>query len=127
MKLDELMVLLKESKIVDNSELFARVSIIYSEAYQAIAAMSGRTAQGQDGYCGVCDNNLVLFENTLFGGKPKTEVFRIPLTDIESHTLKNNLFGITKSLRVKVRGKKYKITCQSKYKENITKIAGMIK
>ncbi|MDD3123659.1 MAG: hypothetical protein PHC62_09145 [Candidatus Izemoplasmatales bacterium] len=127
MKLDELMVLLKSSKIVDDSELFARVSIIYSETFQAIQALNGNSAQGQDGYIGVCDNFLVLFENTVFGGKPKTEVFRIPLDEIESHSLKNNLFGITKCLRVKVRGKKYKINCHAKYKENLTKIAEQIK
>lgn len=127
MKQDELKGLLKTAKIIDNSELFSRVQIIYSEVAQVLSALNGRAAQGVDGYVGVCENHLVLFENTLFGGKPKAEIFRVPLDQIDDHSIKNNLFGITKSLRVKIQGKKFKLTCPSKYKEALANIAKLIK
>jgi len=127
MKSEELLELLKQAGIVDYANIFARVQIIYSEAFQMIAAASGRYAQGQDGYIGLCDGNLVLFENTLFGGKPKQEIFRVPLNMVEEKSYKQGLFGLGGILRVKIAGKKYKISAPNKYKQALEVIFSNIK
>jgi|GEM_PF-1854195 len=128
MNLEEKITMLKEAKVIDGTELFARVQIIYSEFAQTVNVMIGSSygAQGRDGYVGVCDNSLVLFENSVFGGKPKTEVFREPIEHVEFVSLKKTLFNIAKVLRVKVGGKKYKITANSKHKANLAKIAELL-
>lgn len=128
MKLEEKIALLKESRIIDGSELFARVTIIYSELAQTVGIIAGATygTQGRDGYIGICENHLVLFESSILGGKPKTEVFREPLEQVEFLSLKSVVFGLAKVLRVKVGGKKFKITAPYKQKPNLIKIGNML-
>jgi len=118
--------LLKEAKIIDNKELFAKVNIIYSEFGQALRIMSGSTNAGVEGYIGVNEGHLVLFENTLFGGKPKREVFYVPLDQVELVSLKNGLFNITKVLRIKIGAQHYKLTPPGKYKNQIEEIANLL-
>lgn len=128
MNLEEKIAMLMEAKVIDSTELFARVQIIYSEFAQTVNIMVGTSygSQGRDGYLGVCENHLVLFENSLFGGKPKTEVFREPIEQVEFVSLKKTLFNIGKVLRVKIGGKKYKMTASPKHKVNLARIAELL-
>ncbi len=126
MNQEERIALLREARIIDSRELFAKVNIIYSEFGQALRIMAGSTNQGVEGYIGVNEGNLVLFENTLFGGKPKKEVFFAPFDQVEFVSLKNTLFSITKVLRIKIGTQHYKLTPPAKYKNQIEQIASFL-
>lgn len=127
MNQDERIALLKEAKIIDNHELFAKVTIVYSEFAQTLNILSGGTNTGTDGYLGVNDNHLVLFESTLVGGKPKREVFYVPLDAVQFVSLKKTLFNIGKVLRIKIETHNYKLTAGSKYKASLEEIANLLR
>lgn len=122
--------MLREAGIIDNAELYALVSIIYSETAQAIGMAFGAMgygSQGRPGYLGVCANQLVLFENDMMlGRKPKTEVFRAPFEVVEFISFKKGGFGLTRILRIKIEGKKFKITAAGKNKENLERMASLL-
>jgi len=123
---EERIALLKEANIIDSKELFARVNIIYSEFGQALRIMAGSTNQGVEGYIGINGDQLVLFENTLFGSKPKREVFNVPKSEIGFVSFKKTLFGLSRVLRLKIGAQHYKLTANPKYKLALEQIANLL-
>ncbi len=127
MKNEEFVSLLKENGIVDTQELFAKVNIVYSEAGQVISALvSNYNSQGVPGVIGINRDFLVLFEFSTFGQKPKNEVFRVPLNMVEFVSFKSGLFNISKMLKIKIDGRKYKIVAPGKFKAPLEMIASRI-
>ncbi|MGD9909077.1 MAG: hypothetical protein AB7U79_00560 [Candidatus Izemoplasmatales bacterium] len=127
MKQEDFIAGLKEFGIIDEYGLYARVNIIYSETAQVISAMvSNYNSQGTPGVVGVFNDFLVLYEFATFSPKPKTEIFRVPLTQVEFVSLKPTIFNISKILRIKVEGRKVKLVAPGKFKNALETIANKI-
>jgi len=127
MKQEEFIQLLNESRIIDQQGLFARVNIIYSEAAQVMSALvSNYQSQGTPGVIGIFNDYLVLYDLATFSPKPKNEIFRVPLNQIEFVSLKPTLFNISKILRIKVENKKLKLVAPGKYKYSLETIANRL-
>ncbi len=102
--------LIRESRIIDEREIFCRIQISYSELGKVLRIASGMTATaGVDGIIGINDNTLVCYELTLFHGKPEREVFRLPFDKIISFELKKGIFGLSHVLFVQTEKRRYKL------------------
>jgi hypothetical protein len=106
----ELLELLKKDKIVDERGIYSRIQISYSDVGKVMRLAVGiTTTAGTDGYLGVCGNELVCYEMTLFGAKPSNQVFRLTKEAILEMEMKKGPFGLSHLILVRTADKKYKL------------------
>lgn len=103
MKNEPLIERLKEAKIVDDRVLFAKIQVVFSEFGKVLRVASGmQTTAGTDAYLGIYEDELVCYEQSLFGGKPTKEIFRTKLSDISSVEFRKGFLGLSYVLKLRI-------------------------
>lgn len=106
----DLLELLKQEKIVDERGIYSRIAISYSDIGKVISLAAGfSTGAGIDGYLGVCGNELVCTEMTLFGAKPSKLVFRLAKEAILEIEMKKGPLGLSHVILVRSAERRYKL------------------
>lgn len=110
----------KALKLTDNQELLSKVVISYSTITKATALAFGRKiGGGQNGFLGVYQNELVLFDANMFGSQPHKERFRWPFESIDQAKIKKGFLGLNNQFIVSSGEHQYKLYFKSKRKDYI--------